>query len=506
MAEYNVQTPDGSTYNIKADTDEQAQSAINDLLGSVPQMGKAESFGRAAANNFPLAPQAIAGLSSGDYSKNMADWNQKAKEAKSTNPITYGAGAVTGAMAPLAIPGVGEAMAANPIAANAALGAASAMSNTDVLQHPEEAAKDVVKGGLIGGATAGVLGKILPGSEALTNRAEKNAVQSLGLSPKSMIDSGKAGSMGKFANENQGLIQGSLSDRYAVAEGLKSKFGADVGAAKEGAGSFANAADTAQFTDPLMQKASENAGRMDPFFKSQGNVYAHGAQDIQQNGTTIEGLQALKDAYGSRAFNNATGEVKDEAAKDVWVQVTRAMDHLVGKSAPEYQAAKTGYGQAMQASEGIGKQLGVERTEGGSAGVGGHGLHSLIKQIPGISSPETGIPMGAGMAAIGHPVLGAVVGLHSLTSNPQVRNKAFNAAAGAVDSAGNVLKLGGTDALVSHFINNSQAYGKYAAPLHQAMQTGGKQGFAATSFVMRQQHPELNDIMLNAGGQDEPNR
>jgi hypothetical protein len=33
MAEYNVKTPDGASYHIKADTDEQAQSAINDLLG-----------------------------------------------------------------------------------------------------------------------------------------------------------------------------------------------------------------------------------------------------------------------------------------------------------------------------------------------------------------------------------------------------------------------------------------------------------------------------------------
>jgi hypothetical protein len=488
-----------ATYQVETD------NGIYEVETEDP-IGKPESFGRGAANNFPLAPQAIAGLSSGDYSKNLADWNAKAAQAKSANPITYGAGAVTGAMAPLAIPGVGEAMAANPIAANAALGAASAMSNTDVLQHPEEAAKDVVKGGLIGGATAGVLGKLgkaIPDEAALTARAEKNAVQSLGLPPKSMIDAGKAGNMGKFANENQGLIKGSLTDRYAEAERLRKGFGEQVGALKEGAGTFANAADTAQFTDPLMKEAAKSAGRMDPFFKAQGNVYTHGAQDIQQNGQTIEGLQALKDAYGARAFNNATGEVKDEAAKDVWIQVTRAMDHLVDKSAPEYQAAKTGYGQAMQASEGLGKQLGVERTEGGSAGVGGHGLHSLIKQIPGISNPETGIPMGAGMAAIGHPVLGAVVGLHSLTSSPQVRNKAFNAAASAVGPVGNVLKLGSTEALVSHFLGNPQAYGKYAAPLHQAMQTGGKKGFAATSFVLRQQHPELNDIMLNAGGQDE---
>src|ERR1700686_2519167 len=80
-----------------------------------------ESFGRGAANNVPLAPQAISALSPGDYSPNLAQWNQKAAAAKATNPVSYGAGAVTGAIAPLAIPVVGEAMEAAPMATNAAL-------------------------------------------------------------------------------------------------------------------------------------------------------------------------------------------------------------------------------------------------------------------------------------------------------------------------------------------------------------------------------------------------
>lgn len=487
MAVYQVETDNG-TYEVETED----------------PISKPESFGRAAANNFPLAPQAIAGLSEGDYSQNMADWNAKAASAKEANPITYGAGAVTGAMAPLAIPGVGEVMAANPITGNAILGAASAVSNRDVLQHPEEAAKDVVKGGLIGGMTAGVLGKLgklVPDEAALTAKAEAQAVKSAGLPPKSMDDmSGKFESMGKFINERPELIKGSLEARHGAAEGLRSQFGEKVGSLKAGAGQFANAAETAPFTDPLMAKASENAGRMDPFFKSQGNVYIHGAQDIQQNGTSIEGLQALKTAYGNRAFNSATGEVKDEAAKDVWIQVTRAMDHLVGKSAPEYQAAKAGYSQAQQVSEGLGKQLGIERTEGGHGGVGGHGLHSLIKQIPNISKPALGVPAGVALAGVGHPVLGAVLGLHSLTSSPEVRNAALNTAAKAVGPIGAAIKAGTTEGLVSRLHSNPQSFGPYAPALQNAYKDGGNQGVAATHYILSTTHPEYNQMMLDQEG------
>ena len=130
-------------------------------------IGKLESFTRGAVNNFPLAPQAVAGLESltgigneGGYSKNLEDWNLHAGEAKAANPITYGAGAVTGAVAPLAIPGVGELMAANPILGNAAYGALSAVSNKNLAEKPLETAKEAAIGGTIGGALGGA-GKLL---------------------------------------------------------------------------------------------------------------------------------------------------------------------------------------------------------------------------------------------------------------------------------------------------------------------------------------------------------
>lgn len=168
-----------------------------------PEIGGTESFVRGAANNFPLLPQAIAGAESltgigdeGGYSKNLADWNAKAAAAKEANPLTYGAGAVTGAVAPLAIPGVGGFLGANPVIGNALYGAASGISNTDIMKNPAEATKEAITGGLIGGATAGALkgvgkglGKIggaaVEGMGKVGNRLEANATaQALDLNPR----------------------------------------------------------------------------------------------------------------------------------------------------------------------------------------------------------------------------------------------------------------------------------------------------------------------------------
>lgn len=151
--------------------------------------GKMESFARGAANNVPLLPQVIAAgkenpeamipgaLVNGSvvrpsettpYSENLKNWNQKAEEAKAANPKTYGAGAVTGALAPLAIPGVGEALEGAPILGNAALGAANAISNVDLTQDKGTTAKEAALGAGVGGAlgaipkAAGVVAKAIP--------------------------------------------------------------------------------------------------------------------------------------------------------------------------------------------------------------------------------------------------------------------------------------------------------------------------------------------------------
>src|ERR1700743_1540528 len=118
-----------------------------------PQIGPVEAAGRAALNNFPFAKQGAAALApinpladKSNYSDELEHLTQEAQQAKVQNPKAYGAGAVLGAGAPLAIPFVGEAMEAAPLATNAALGAASGMSDIDLKKNLGEAAKQGVEG------------------------------------------------------------------------------------------------------------------------------------------------------------------------------------------------------------------------------------------------------------------------------------------------------------------------------------------------------------------------
>lgn len=204
MATYQVET-DGGTYQVETEA----------------QPGKMESFARGAANNFPLAPQAIAGAESltgigdeGGYSKNLADWNQKAQEAKSANPNTYKVGAAIGTIAPLIIPAVGEALEAAPFAANAAMGAAQAISNKDLSKDYAGTAKDVLKGGLIGGTIgkgAQALGAAASGVskmfEPAANRLEANATATaLDINPRALFKMSRGGNPEEAAlNINKNL-------------------------------------------------------------------------------------------------------------------------------------------------------------------------------------------------------------------------------------------------------------------------------------------------------------
>ena len=144
-----------------------------------------ESFARGAANNFPLAPQAAAALApvnpwseKSNYSDELAHLNKAAAQAKAAHPITYGAGAVTGAAAPLLIPGVGEALEASPIAGNALLGVANAISNKDLTKDAGGTIKEAAEGAGIGaglGAAGEGISSLLKAGTPAAERLQANA-------------------------------------------------------------------------------------------------------------------------------------------------------------------------------------------------------------------------------------------------------------------------------------------------------------------------------------------
>jgi hypothetical protein len=155
------------------------------IVDTGSDIGMLESAGRGALRNFPLAQQATAAIEPGQYSQNLADLTQKAEAAKAANPLSYDAGAVAGAVAPLAIPYVGEALEASPIAGNAAMGAAQGLSDTDIEKNPGEALKQAATGAAIGGGLGGATNALLKGpteetADYLTNKFGEKADKAVG--------------------------------------------------------------------------------------------------------------------------------------------------------------------------------------------------------------------------------------------------------------------------------------------------------------------------------------
>ncbi len=374
-----------------------------------------ESFGRGAANNFPLAPQAIAGLSKGDYSTNLTDWNQKAATAKEANPVSYGAGAVTGAAAPLLIPGVGEAMEAAPLASSGALGAANAISNTDLLKHPGEAAKQAVVGGAIGAGTAGLLGKIMPSAKGAEDLANTQAVKTLGLRPGMLahIEPEELQDIGTLAR-NADLINGDTLSKLTKADSLRQQVGAQIG--DMGAGDMPVPPEVlTQYTEPLQAQAEQSARFMGPESNTELNEYRRGIANLQQHGKTFDGLQELKEYYGDRAFD-ANHQVTNKAAADVWGQIKNAQQDLIKSSPEEYQSALTAYKHLSDIKGGLTKQLGQERS-GGASGPGGFGIMGMVRRLP----AAVRYPLGAAAVGTGHGIIGAGAFM------PEITNSALHA-------------------------------------------------------------------------------
>jgi hypothetical protein len=144
-------------------------TASPDEASEVP--GAAESFGRGLLRNIPLGQQAAAAIApvnpwsdKSNYSDEMAHLTDAAEQAKAQNGGAYYTGAAAGTLLPLAIPGVGEALEAAPIAGNAALGAIQGVSDADVVKNPGQAAGNAAIGGGIG-AIMGQLGKYFAGAK-----------------------------------------------------------------------------------------------------------------------------------------------------------------------------------------------------------------------------------------------------------------------------------------------------------------------------------------------------
>lgn len=379
-------------------------STSNDsLFVDAPAPSPMESAARGAANNFPLAPQAISSVEPGSYSQNMTDWNKNAAVAKAENPVSYGAGAVGGSLAPLAIPGVGEALKAAPMLTSGALGAAGALSNTDLSKNPKEALEEGATGavsgaalGKIGDIVSGALGK---GAEGLEGMADKNAVQSMGLRPGSLgLPEDELKEMGSSIH-SLGLDKGSLQDRAALAQDLTSQAGAQIGDIGAGAAPLKDAS-------PFISDLSDKLKSGSEFYGDQTNpeigIYRQGIANLSKPGLTFDTLQDLKQTAGARAFDK-DGNVVNKAAADVYNAYKDAMKSVIDSSPADYQDAMDHYAMLKDFEGGLQRQLQNEQAMGSKTkGIGMPG------RIAGAIGAHPLVTAGAGAAALPfHPMIGA---------------------------------------------------------------------------------------------------
>ncbi len=251
MATYQVQDPAGQLHEIEGPDDaspDQITAQAQSLIPKPPANNAVESAIHGFVNNIPLGPQVAAGADTlagklglgtegpmgnkPTYSENLEKYNKTFAEAKKEHPVAYGAGAVGGTIAPLAIPGVGEAMAASPIAGNAAYGAANAISNTDLMKNPGEATKQAVGGAAIGGAVGaaakGIGSLFSKAGDALApaaNRLEANATaNALDVNPRALFKMAKGGNPETVALDINKNLNKLLPDTIGLNDTAASKF------------------------------------------------------------------------------------------------------------------------------------------------------------------------------------------------------------------------------------------------------------------------------------------
>lgn len=459
MATYQIETEGGHVYQVET-ADEQ---------------GAVEAGLRGAGNNFPLAPQAIAAFSPGEYSKNLADWKQKAAEGKAQHPVAYGVGAVAGATAPLLIPGVGEALEAAPVAGNAVLGAASALNDTDLSKDPGEALKQAAIGATVGG----VAGKIGEGISSAADTVgqyagrfgENQAVKAIGKAPPGM-SADEARSLGRAAANDYGLLDFTMGPigRKETVDAMTQQAGHEIGGIREAASA-----------DGAVMSGQEMADAIRARLK---DAYSKGGENFDQINALekeLKNIEAMKSTTPSDFAERATAMKTKARGKgfalptNVDTDVANSLSHINDEAIASKLPEQAGQYADLNKTFGDMKNLGTMIERGEKRNINQRGGHTLYeagsKFVDELGAHKAGAKVGFGVESAlqnGGKALGNAV--------------AMNTTAGVTSTIMNALQT------------NPNSLGKYAKPLSQAAQNGGKDGLAAMHYVLSQQHPEYNEM------------
>lgn len=431
------------------------------------------SFLRAMGNQMPLGNQFSALVSPGPYSSNLEAIKNTTQQDKAVHPIAYGSGAVTGAVAPALIPGVGEAMAANPMTTGALFGGTNAVSDTDIQKQPLQAAAQAGTGAVTGSLLSGLLGKILPNQQSLEERANKLANRSINM-PTGVLGGMTAEerqAQGSFLRSS-GLVGRDKEEIKVRAEKLFDDFGKQIGKVAdtaEGQGLTVDSVEHDQAITNLLSKAQAFKGSVNREAKTLSRDYTAGATDIANlpDNPNWSAVQKLKEQYGTLAFK-PSGEIKSEGAKDTYFALKDMLKSIADRAqgdpnlGAKYKNALSGYSRMSPIVSGLEKEVDSE-LRGGTPHMGVH-IPKLVAGLPGPLRATIGV----GALGMGHPMLAAAAALPEIMS-PALQSDALSGLA----SASPILQ-GGIEQAATKAVTNPEQQANVVDLLRKLTQKFGK--------------------------------
>lgn len=441
MGTYHVQTPDGAEYNIEAASDEQANAAVDSIMGGPSDL---ERMGK---NIIPDAIQTGADMAT-----------SPAIDLIGGNPIPLAKSAFE----------QGKQILSDPVGAAKSVAAPVTHPIDFAIEHPVQQAMNVA--GLVAPMVA-------PAAETMAKYAGRMGENQMGK-----LHGTSANQFRQLGRENFGdvmrtsyehgdanLLQGSIGREQAIKERI-AQIGNDIGDMRAQASEGGPAMSGKEMADAIRAKIG-------PEYAEGGAKFADAAE-FEKQLANIEKMPSTTPSDFAQRSTDINADAKGKALiqptgaqTDVANSMSHVNDEAISKRLPpelqeHYETLKEEFGATKpldpmelrgEAKEALANQPGTAFSMAKKA------LHTIT----------------------GGPKMGAQAGF--------IAEKALNAVANHGAGAG---VAGITSGIMSRITSNPQSLGKFAAPLMQAAQSGGQQGIAALHFVLSHQYPEYNDMFM----------
>jgi hypothetical protein len=331
----------------------------------------------------------------------------------------------------------------------------------------------------LGKAGAGAAGKLLTKTIAptLERSAANQALRSLGASVGQVRQLGvePAREAGKYALD-KGLVDVFSSEigRETKLKTLSEATGKTIGELREMAGS-ATPGMAKQIETELAPKYASGV------YSGEKGGLEKALEEVKNSGQTNADLAKTATKLNEYAAGAKLTQPAN-AATDVANALSRANNadiaHALGsEKAGQYVGALEDYSKI--------KPLEAFVARGEAKEAAGLGSNTMYGSLTRTLKNAAGHRIGAKVADIGAEVVG---GIGNLLPNAQ---EGASLAIPATKTIGGVIAN-----LMTRIQSNPQSLGRYATPLMQAAQTNGSKGLAATHFILANQYPDYNEMIL----------